>query len=126
MEEGKPLVGIILGSDSDLAAHALANGQDILFTSADGTTKLDHQIEVFTTATGRLAAWVKVPILSASANTMLWISDADNARLYRRTSSMVPKKVALRSIHDPNAQLVDVPVSGGGFISPNSSNCPST
>ena len=45
------------------------NGGDILFTAADGTTQLAHEIEAFNPATGELIAWVKVPILSASQNT---------------------------------------------------------
>ena len=35
---------IDLSADADLAAGAQANGNDILFTSADGTTKLSHEI----------------------------------------------------------------------------------
>ena len=64
---------INLTSDSDLAAHARSNGFDILFTSSDGTTKLSHEIEKYTSATGELVAWVKVPSLSSTADTVLYM-----------------------------------------------------
>ena len=62
-----------LGADADLAANAQANGNDILFTSADGTTKLSHEIETYTSATGALIAWVNVPSLSVTVDTVLYI-----------------------------------------------------
>jgi len=55
---------INLSSDSDLAADAQDDGDDILFTSSNGTTKLDHEIEKFDGSTGELVAWVEVASLS--------------------------------------------------------------
>ncbi|MBI4699242.1 MAG: DUF2341 domain-containing protein, partial [Nitrospirae bacterium] len=49
-----------LASDAQLAANAQADGDDILFTKSDGTTKLDHEIESYTAGTGALVAWVEV------------------------------------------------------------------
>jgi hypothetical protein len=50
-----------------------SNGGDIVFTSSDGTTKLSHEIEKYDPTTGQLIAWVSVPILSASVNTIIYI-----------------------------------------------------
>ncbi|MDI6885270.1 MAG: DUF2341 domain-containing protein [archaeon] len=50
-----------------------SNGGDILFTSSDGTTKLSHEIEKYVPSTGELVAWVKVPTLSASNDTEIYI-----------------------------------------------------
>lgn len=50
-----------------------SDGGDILFTSSDGTSKLDHEIERYTPSTGELIAWVEVPTLSASADTKIYI-----------------------------------------------------
>lgn len=58
--------------DADLAS-CMANGNDIIFTASDGITKLDHEIELFTVASGTLIAWVRIPSLSASVNTELYI-----------------------------------------------------
>ena len=52
-----------LSSDSNLASNAQSDGDDILFTSSNGTTKLDHEIEIYTSATGALVAWVEVSSL---------------------------------------------------------------
>jgi protocadherin Fat 4 len=49
------------------------DGGDFVFTSADGTTKLDHQIESYNAATGTLVAWVEVPSLSYNVNTGLYL-----------------------------------------------------
>jgi hypothetical protein len=64
---------INLTSDSDLASHAQSNGNDISFTSSNGTTKLYHEIEKYTSTTGELVAWVKVPSLSSSVDTDLYM-----------------------------------------------------
>ncbi|MEE8264025.1 MAG: DUF2341 domain-containing protein, partial [Gammaproteobacteria bacterium] len=62
-----------LGSDADLAADAQPDFDDILFTSDDGTTKLNHEIEKYNATTGELVAWVKVPTLSSTADTVLYM-----------------------------------------------------
>jgi len=50
-----------------------ADGGDFVFTSSDGTTKLDHQIESYDATTGTLLAWVEVPTLSHNVNTSLYL-----------------------------------------------------
>ncbi len=57
----------------NLGNVAQADGGDILFTSSDGTTKLDHEIESYDNTSGALVAWVEVPILGATADTVLYI-----------------------------------------------------
>ena len=50
-----------------------SNGNDILFTASDGASKLNHEIESYNAATGQLIAWVNVPTLSASVNTVIYV-----------------------------------------------------
>ena len=64
---------VSLTSDADLASKARDNGFDIAFTSSNGTTKLAHEIEKFDGQTGGLAAWVKVPMLSSAADTVIYM-----------------------------------------------------
>jgi hypothetical protein len=64
---------VVLSSDADLQASAQANGNDIVFTASDGTTKLSHEIERYDGATGELIAWVKVPSLSSTADTDIYM-----------------------------------------------------
>lgn len=59
-------------ADSDLASHAQSDGDDILFTSSDGTTKLNHEIEYYASSTGKLVAWVQTD-LASTTDTELYI-----------------------------------------------------
>ncbi|MBE0678067.1 MAG: DUF2341 domain-containing protein [Bacteroidales bacterium] len=49
-----------------------ANGYDIAFTD-DNYNKLDHQIEYYNGTTGDLIAWVRIPFLSVTSNTVIKI-----------------------------------------------------
>ncbi|MEE9532908.1 MAG: DUF2341 domain-containing protein, partial [Acidimicrobiia bacterium] len=60
-------------TDTDLAAAARSDGFDILFTDSDELTKLDHEIETYTSGTGALVAWVRVPTLTSAANKTLYL-----------------------------------------------------
>lgn len=60
-------------SDADLVARAQSSGNDIMFTDSNGTTKLAFQTESYDSATGALVAWVKVPFLSATTDTTLYM-----------------------------------------------------
>src|SRR5207244_7168979 len=64
---------LVSRTDTDLQSKALSTGNDILFTSSDGTTKLSHEIEKYVSSTGELVAWVKVPSVSSSAATVLFM-----------------------------------------------------
>jgi hypothetical protein len=48
-----------------------ANGTDIRFTSDDGTTLLAREVESY--SSGSLVAWVKVPVLSTSVDTVIYM-----------------------------------------------------
>jgi len=64
---------ISLPNDGDLAADAQDNGNDIAFASEDGATQYSHEIETFDGGNGTLVAWVKVPVLSGSVDTILYL-----------------------------------------------------
>ncbi|MBE0524568.1 MAG: DUF2341 domain-containing protein, partial [Methanosarcinales archaeon] len=70
-------------TDTDLAEKAQADGDDIVFFNSDNTTQLDHQIEgTFNSATGNLKAWIRIPELSNTTNSTIYMyynnSDANN------------------------------------------------
>ena len=50
-----------------------ADGTDILFTAGDGTTRLDHELERYNALTGEVIAWVRIPSLSNTTDTGLYI-----------------------------------------------------
>jgi len=52
---------------------AQANGDDIMFTSSNGTTKLAHQIEKYDPATTQLCVWVKALNVYSAQPTVLYM-----------------------------------------------------
>jgi len=60
-------------TDNDLKDKAQSDGDDIAFTNIDGTVQYDHEIELFDNSSGHLIAWVKIPQLSSSSNTLLYM-----------------------------------------------------
>jgi len=59
-------------TDSDLSLKAQPDGDDIVFTDSSAN-KLNHEIEYYDNNTGRLVAWVKVPSLSSTSDTVLYM-----------------------------------------------------
>jgi hypothetical protein len=57
-------------SDGSLAAHAQTSGNDILFVASDDITKLSHEVEHYASSTGELEAWVKLPGIATSTDTV--------------------------------------------------------
>ncbi len=76
-------------SDGSLAVQAQPDGSDIRFVAADGTTPLDHEIERFDPGTGTLQAWVRIPVLSSSVDTTIYLlfgaADAPDQQDVRNT-----------------------------------------
>ena len=64
---------ISLSSDTGLSGSTQSTGNDILFTDSAGTTKLDHEIESYTSSTGALVAWVEVPTVTSGTNTVIYM-----------------------------------------------------
>jgi len=57
--------------DAEIAASAQTDGKDVVFTTADKTTLLASEIESL--AGNQLVAWVKIPTLSDTADTVLYV-----------------------------------------------------
>jgi len=49
------------------------NAWDIRFTENDGTTLLDHEVELFTPTNGELVTWVRIPVLSYAEDTKVYM-----------------------------------------------------
>ncbi len=79
----------VLVSFSDPELKSLANGgkvgsaagADILFTAADGITKLNYEVESYLPASGTVVAWVQVPKVSSSADTSIYLCYGKNAAI---------------------------------------------
>lgn len=64
-------------TDADIGARAQADGHDIWFTAADGTTRLDHELQSWNPTTHRLNAWVRVPTLDSKNTTTIYLRYGD-------------------------------------------------
>jgi hypothetical protein len=71
----------LLFSATDASLKSAANGggmgkpdgTDLLFTASDGVTKLNHEIESYTGTSGQVLAWVQIPTLPASSDTVIYL-----------------------------------------------------
>ncbi len=63
---------LINTTDADLASKAQSDGDDIAFADLSGN-KLDHEIELYSSATGHLVAWVRLPTLSSTNDTVFYM-----------------------------------------------------
>ncbi|VVB59257.1 Concanavalin A-like lectin/glucanases superfamily protein [uncultured archaeon] len=65
---------ISISSDTDLATRAQDDGDDITFVLySDNTTQLNHELELFNGTTGNMVGWVKIPSLSSTIDTKIWL-----------------------------------------------------
>jgi len=49
------------------------SGYDIIFTSSDGSTLLDHEMEKYSSTTGEYISWVRIPALSSTLDTEIYL-----------------------------------------------------
>ena len=105
-----------LNVDPELAAQAQADGDDILFASSDGTTKLAHEVEYYDSATGELRAWVKTD-LSGTSDTRIFM-------YYGNDTAVNQQNVA--GVWDTNFvgvyHLSETPTGAAGEIKDSTSN----
>jgi hypothetical protein len=60
-------------TDSSLKNNASSTGADILFTSSDGLSKLNYERETYSSSTGNLIAWVQIPSLPSTNDTIVYM-----------------------------------------------------
>ncbi|MEM2129705.1 MAG: M14-type cytosolic carboxypeptidase, partial [Candidatus Bathyarchaeia archaeon] len=65
-------------TDVGLTSKAQPDGDDFVFTTANNV-KLNHEIESYDSTTGRLVAWVNVPYLSSTVDTVLYLYYGNSA-----------------------------------------------
>ena len=70
-----PYMVNIADAANGLFMNAQLDGDDIIFTDSESAAKLDHELEKYESLDGteELVAWVKLPILSSSAVTEIYM-----------------------------------------------------
>jgi hypothetical protein len=72
-QTGFPCLIRITDIGNPVFSRAQADGSDIVFTDSDGTTELMHEIETFDPVNRVLEIWVRLPLLSAAADTVIFM-----------------------------------------------------
>jgi hypothetical protein len=75
-------------TDTDLQHKAQNDGDDIAFTDSNGN-KLAHEIELYNNNTGRLVAWVKIPSISSTTDTKIYMYYGNSYAPNQQNSSAV-------------------------------------
>ena len=60
-------------TDIDLNASAQSGAIDIVFTKNDHITKIPHEIEYYSDVNGSIYAWVNIPEVSESNDTIIYM-----------------------------------------------------
>ena len=60
-------------TDASLSTHAQEDGDDFKFLLSGTNEVLSHEIEKYASSTGELVAWVKVPTLSSTEDTVIYM-----------------------------------------------------
>lgn len=103
--------------DKDIKDNAQTDADDIVFTSADKVTKLDHEIEYYDSSRGELTAWVKVPDLPSYEDTELYIYYGNDAATNQENATGVWSNgyEAVFHLHDDFTNSTDsIPAINGG------------
>lgn len=66
-------VAIRIAGDTDLNAHALVDGSDILVTADDGTSVRASELAYYDPVSGDAELWVSIPMLALDATTWLYV-----------------------------------------------------
>ncbi|MBL7931151.1 MAG: DUF2341 domain-containing protein, partial [Bacteroidia bacterium] len=119
---------ISITSDNDLRSTAngghvaSANGYDIIFVSADGVTKLDHQLEKYTATTGELVTWVRIPNLSTSINTYIYMYYGNSGATGSDQSVTSTWSSAYKGVWHLNNSIADATSNGNNGTNSGSTN----
>ncbi|MDD5621293.1 MAG: DUF2341 domain-containing protein [Candidatus Pacebacteria bacterium] len=108
---------ISLSSDSDLASHAQPDGDDILFTSSNGTTKIDHEIEYYASSTGQLISWVEVPSLATSTVIYMYYGNASVSSQQNATGTWNSDYSAVYHMNQSSGNILDSKNQYNGTVS---------
>ncbi len=117
---------VSLDSDASLASNAKSDGYDIAFTASNESTQLKHEIESYNNSTGALIAWVKIPTLSTSADTVIYMYYGNASATDQSDKNNVWNNnyVTVQHLNDLTTSTVDDSTSGNYDGAKSSANNP--
>ena len=85
---------------------AFATGSDIYFSTDEaGASPLDFDLSEYNPATGEIAAWVRIPTLTNTADTVLFIQFGDSSRAVSTANPPAVWSPNAEHLGDPNANF---------------------
>ncbi|OGZ27290.1 MAG: hypothetical protein A2365_01080, partial [Candidatus Nealsonbacteria bacterium RIFOXYB1_FULL_40_15] len=80
-------------ADTDIGAHAQADGDDILFTKGDGITQIPHEEKSFTITDGSATGhfWVNMPTIYSASTTDIYVYYGNSSASNQEQSAQVWK-----------------------------------
>lgn len=115
-------------SDNDLRTLANsghvenASGYDIVFAASDGVTLLSFQLEKYTASTGELVAWVRIPTLSTTYSTSIYMYYGNSAITTDQSSNSAWSSSYEGVWHLNNNILTDASGNGNNGVNGGSTN----
>lgn len=98
------------------------NGFDIIFTDEDGVTLLSHQLVSYTGSSGSLECWVKIPVLSTSIETSIYMYYGNSGTTTNQSSTATWSNGYAGVWHFDNNLNNSTPVTGLNGTNNGSSN----
>jgi hypothetical protein len=84
------------------------DGTDLLFTSSDGMTKLDDELESYNPGTGNVIAWVRIPTLSNTTDTVIYLYYGNASAIDQQNKTGVWDSNYQGVYHLPNGSSLSV------------------
>ncbi|MDR9414883.1 MAG: DUF2341 domain-containing protein, partial [Gracilimonas sp.] len=88
------------------------NGYDIVFTSDDGSTVLDHELVDYNASTGLIRFWVRFPTLNATTDTEFFIYYGNSSQTTDQSTSSTWDSSYQLVLHLDSGSLTDATVNG--------------
>ena len=113
---------LITRNDTDLYNQAQSTGTDILFADANGT-RLDQEIESYIkgTTTSTIVVWIKIPILSSTTNTTIYMYYGNSTvKRYDISTNVWSNYSAVWHLSDSGSTIKDS--TGNGYTGASNGN----
>lgn len=88
------------------------NGYDIVFTSGDGSTVLDHELVDYNATTGLIRFWVRFPTLNATTDTEFFIYYGNSSQTTDQSTTSTWDSSYQLVLHLDSGSLTDATVNG--------------
>jgi len=96
-------------TSSNLKSFAHSSGLALNFTDSTNSTKYPYELEQYTSGTGWLTAWVKIPTISSSSDTVLMLHFGNNTNMVGEDNSDITNvwRTEYKAVYHLNDDFLD-------------------